>query len=276
MTQVSELIHQQGHARASHQCVAVDLGAIAAKWHTSAESSLFQASVIWMNLIWLFSLMRFAGMGKVKKKKKKEMHSEIYINWRLLRSNNSLLTSIILFSQICLLNIKTLIAKSSLLLAIPLLNHRRNKTHLLLLIWHPEALFHALIKCFGSSWCGHKNARVQFTLPSTPTRCPLPAAADFSCEMADDAPQYQIYWSHSQSQICQTPNMRQLPVTSGVFSCDWIPRQCLLVFEFRLVRSRTKKRLLYEVNWERASTKAHQLIWLPANICNGKKKGQRQ
>lgn len=46
MTQVSELIYQQGHARVSHQCVAEELGALAAKWHTSAESSNFLACVI--------------------------------------------------------------------------------------------------------------------------------------------------------------------------------------------------------------------------------------
>lgn len=81
MTQVSELIYQQGHAGVSHQCVAEELGALAAKWHTSAESSNFLACVISINLILLF--MRFVGMqakmGKVKKEIK--LHSEIYTGY---------------------------------------------------------------------------------------------------------------------------------------------------------------------------------------------------
>lgn len=96
--------------------------------------------------------MRSAGLQT-------KMEKEIYTNWRLLHSNKSLLTSSIL--TFFLLNIKNFIAKSSLF------SSRCQTTEEKKIAschhWCPEALFYALIKCFCCSWCGHTNARVQFT-----------------------------------------------------------------------------------------------------------------
>lgn len=50
MTQVSELIHQQGQAGVPHQCGAVELGWWGGWGGLAAESSIFPACVISMKL----------------------------------------------------------------------------------------------------------------------------------------------------------------------------------------------------------------------------------
>lgn len=156
------------------------------------------------------------------------MHSEIYIT-----SNKSFFTPLSLCSQFCLLNIKDEIAESSLFLAILPLNHNSNKTRLLLSIAHPEALFHALIKCLGSCWCGHTNAGVDFGVPSAHL-----AALRLQLRVLA------LKWPTTLHNIgftgaiqspgavsCHTPRLRQLPVTSGLSSrlriLPRLPARCL-------------------------------------------------
>lgn len=116
-----------------------------------------------------------------------------------------------------MLNIKDETAESSWFLTILPLNHNRNKTRLPLSIAHPQALFHALIKCLGSSWCGHTNAGVEFSVASAHL-----AALRLQLRVLA------LKWPTSLHNIgftgairspgavsCHTLRLRQLPVTSG-------------------------------------------------------------